>query len=106
MTAPANTVDGAPRPLTPEEIDSLVKIVRTSHGWTQEVLALLSGLQTRTIQRVEQGQPSSIDTRRALARAFRLDDIDYFNSPKHFPSDAAIQKQKEAFDREHLLLDA
>lgn len=106
MTAPANTVDGAPRPLTPEEIGSLVKIVRTNHGWTQEVLALLSGLQTRTIQRVEQGQPSSIDTRRALARAFKLDDIDYFNSPKHFPSDAAIQKQKEAFDREHLLLDA
>jgi transcriptional regulator with XRE-family HTH domain len=106
MTATANTVDSAPRPLTPEEIGSLVKIVRTYHGWTQEVLADLSGLQTRTIQRVEQGQPSSIDTRRALARAFKLDDIDYFNSPKHSPSAAEIQKQKEVFDREHVLLDA
>ena len=69
MTAPANTADSAPRPLTLEEIGSLVKIVRTYHGWTQEVLADQSGLQTRTIQRVEKGQPSSIDTRRALARA-------------------------------------
>jgi transcriptional regulator with XRE-family HTH domain len=106
MTDTADTVDSAPRPLTPEEIGSLVKIVRTHQGWTQEVLALLSGLQPRTIQRVEQGQPSSIDTRRAIARAFRLDDIDYFNSPKHFPSAAEIQKQKEVFDREHVLLDA
>jgi transcriptional regulator with XRE-family HTH domain len=106
MTAIANTVESAPRPLTPGEIGSLVKIVRTYHRWTQETLADLSGLQTRTIQRVEQGQPSSIDTRRALARAFKLEDIDYFNSPKLFPSDAEIQKQKEVFDREHVLLDA
>src|SRR5207248_1331633 len=106
MTAAANTADSALRPLSPEEIGRLIKAVRTHQGWTQETLANLSGLQTRTIQRVEQGQPSSIDTRRALARAFRLDDIDYFNSLKQFPSDAEIQKQKEVFDREHVLLDA
>jgi transcriptional regulator with XRE-family HTH domain len=83
-----------------------VKTFRTMQGWPQETLAELSGLQTRTIQRVERGEPSSIDTRRAIGRAFAFDDIDFFNTLKAIPSDEQMQKQKEAFDREHLLLDA
>lgn len=42
------------RLLRPEEIGLVVKTHRTMRGWTQETLAeLSSGLQTRTIQRVE-----------------------------------------------------
>lgn len=102
----ATIAESVLRPLTSEEIGHLVKTVRTFLGWTQETLAELSGLQTRTIQRVEQGRSSSIDTRRALARAFRLDDIDYLNAPKAFPSDEDLQQQKEAFHRDHMVLDA
>ena len=105
MTATIDNTDSSLRPLTPQEIGRFIKITRILHGWTQETLADLSGLQTRTIQRVEQGQPSSFDTRRALARALKLDDIDFLSSPKNFPSDEEIQKQKEVFDREHVLLD-
>jgi transcriptional regulator with XRE-family HTH domain len=105
-TEPNETTAGGPRHLTPEEIGWMVKTFRTAQGWTQETLAELSGLQTRTIQRVEQGQPSSTDTRRAIGRAFKFDDIDFFNTLKGIPTDAEMQKQKEAFDREHLLLDA
>jgi transcriptional regulator with XRE-family HTH domain len=106
MTDTTKDTKGTLRPLTPEEIGVLVRTVRVMQGWTQETLAELSGLQTRTIQRVEQGQPSSLDTRRALARAFRLDDLDYFSSLRSFPTDEELQKQKEAFEREHVLLDA
>ena len=100
------TTASGPRFLTPEEIGWMVKTFRTMHGWTQETLAELSGLQTRTIQRVEQGQPSSTDTRRALARAFAIDDLDYFSTLKGLPTDEEARKQKEDFDRENLVLDA
>jgi transcriptional regulator with XRE-family HTH domain len=106
MTDTAKDTNGSPRPLTPEEIGAVVRAVRVMQGWTQEVLAELSGLQTRTIQRVEQGQPSSIDTRRALARAFGLPDLNYFNALRSFPTDEELQRQKEAFERDCLLLDA
>jgi transcriptional regulator with XRE-family HTH domain len=60
----------------------MVKALRTEKGWTQETLAELSGLQTRTIQRVEQGQSTSIHTCCALGRAFEFDDIEFFNELK------------------------
>ena len=106
MTDTAKETDGTLRPLTPQEIGAPVRAVRVLQGWTQETLAELSGLQTRTIQRVEQGQPSSLDTRRALARAFGLDDLDYFSTLRAFPTDEELRKQKEAFERDYLLLDA
>ena len=89
-----------------EKIGRLVKTLRTAYGWTQETLADLSGLQTRTIQRVERGEPTSPDTRRALGRAFAFEDINFFNTLKGIPSDEEIRSQQEAFDRENLLLDA
>jgi transcriptional regulator with XRE-family HTH domain len=47
-----------------------VKTLRQSRGWSQEVLAELSGLSVRTIQRVERGEPASQDTITALAHVF------------------------------------
>lgn len=94
------------RLLTPTEIGQAVKMIRTIMGWSQETLAELSGLTTRTVQRVESGQPSSIDTRRAIARAFGCEDIDFFSRPTTIPSLEQAKAQKEAFDREHLVLPA
>lgn len=102
----SQTTTNAPRLLSPEEIGWIVRTFRTMQGWTQETLAELSGLQTRTIQRVERGEPSSTDTRSAIGRAFKFDDIDFFNTRKGVLSDEEIRKQTEAFDRTHLLLDA
>jgi transcriptional regulator with XRE-family HTH domain len=73
--------------------------------WSQETLAELSGLTPRTVQRVESGQPSSIDTRRAIARAFKCDDLDFFSRPianPMTPEEAAAKKQ--AFDRDHVIV--
>jgi transcriptional regulator with XRE-family HTH domain len=52
--------------------------IRVASGWSQETVAELSGLSVRTIQRVEAGHPSSVDTRRAL----NYDDLDFSTSLK------------------------
>ncbi len=66
-------------PITPDTLSHIVKILRESCNWTQETLAEIAKLSLKTVQRVEKAEPSSIDTRRALAMAFDIDDIDLFN---------------------------
>ncbi len=51
----------------------LVQKLRLQRGWTQEELAIVSGLSTRTIQRIERGQDASLETLKALAAAFEVD---------------------------------
>ncbi|MCP5073848.1 MAG: Pr2TM family membrane protein [Rhodobacteraceae bacterium] len=46
---------------------------RTRHGWTQEQLAQHSGLSTRTIQRIEQGNPATLESLKCLAAVFETD---------------------------------
>lgn len=69
-------------------------------------MSAISGLNVRTIQRVEQGQVASLDTRRALARAFELEDIDALNKPFVIPSEEDAKAAKEKFDQEHVTLTA
>lgn len=95
-----------PRLLTPEELAACIRLFREGRHWSQEQLAAISGLNVRTIQRVEQGQAASFDTRRALASAFGLDDIDALNKPFHIPSEEEFKAAKEKFDREHVTLTA
>jgi transcriptional regulator with XRE-family HTH domain len=102
---PTNTPE-RPRQLTPNELGMLVKIFREMRQWSQEQLGEISGLSARTIQRVEEGKPSSIDTRRALARAFECEDIDAFNKPYVIPTDDELKTAKEKFDRENITLPA
>lgn len=51
----------------------LIQKLRLQRGWSQEQLAELSGLSTRTIQRVERGQPASVETLKALGAVFDVD---------------------------------
>jgi transcriptional regulator with XRE-family HTH domain len=75
------------------ELAQFVKAMREKNKWSQSTLAEISRLTERTIQRVENGEPSSLDTRRALARAFGYDDLDMFEKPWPFPN---IEKLKAA----------
>jgi transcriptional regulator with XRE-family HTH domain len=93
-------------PMTPGEVGLLVKLYREAMEWSQETLAELSGLTVRTIQRVEAAQPSSLDTRRALARGFQIPDLDVFSKPNPFPTPEELEQQKADFDRQYLVLDA
>ncbi|WP_241388425.1 helix-turn-helix domain-containing protein [Pseudomonas aeruginosa] len=94
------------RLLTPTELAMCIKLFREMRQWSQEQLAAISGLNVRTIQRVEQGLSASLDTRRALARAFEFDDIDTLNKPFAIPSEEEAKAAKEKFDREHVTLTA
>lgn len=76
---------------------------RESKKWPQEHLAEIARLSTRTVQRVENGQPSDLDTRRALARvAFGYEDIDLLNKPMSIPTPEELEAARQAFDREHI----
>lgn len=94
------------RPLTPAELAVVIKMYREANQWSQEQLADVAGLSTRTVQRVESGHPSDLDTRRAMARAFGLEDIDALNKPYVIPTPDEIKAQREQFEREHITLDA
>jgi transcriptional regulator with XRE-family HTH domain len=95
-----------PRHLTPEELGQLVKIFREMRQWSQEQLGEISGLSARTIQRVEEGRRSGLDTRRALARAFESEDIDAFNKPYVIPTEAELNAATEKFNQENITLPA
>lgn len=51
----------------------IVKKLRVERNWSQEQVALFSGLSVRTIQRVESGQSASLETLKSLASVFEVD---------------------------------
>lgn len=95
-----------PRPITPQELAVLVRMLREAKSWSQEQLADIAKLSTRTVQRVEEGQPSSIDTRRSLAGAMGFEDIDALNKSHAIPTAEQVAEQKAQFEKEHLTLSA
>lgn len=56
----------------------IVKKLRLQRGWSQSQLAELSGLSTRTIQRIERGQAPSVESAKSLAAVFDV----HFNDLK------------------------
>lgn len=98
------TTEQTPRILTPPELAKVIRTLRDLRGWSQEQLAEISGLSARTVQRVEQGVPSSLDARRALAAAFDCADIDAFNKPYVIPTAEELAAAKERFEKEHVTL--
>lgn len=55
----------------------MIKKLRLSHGWSQEQLAQLSGLSTRTIQRIERGHNGGLESMKCIAATLnvKLSDI-------------------------------
>ena len=51
----------------------LIQKLRLQRGWSQEQLADISGLSTRTIQRLERGAAPSLESLKALGAAFEVD---------------------------------
>lgn len=47
-----------------------IQELRRNHGWTQEQLAEHAGLSVRTIQRIERGDPATLETLKCLAAVF------------------------------------
>ena len=55
-----------PRLLTPEELGAVIKAFRDVRKWSQEQLAEVAGLSSRTVQRVENGKPVAAKARQRL----------------------------------------
>lgn len=51
-------------------MEQIVKPLRLEKGWSQEQLAEIAGLSVRTIQRLENGGTSSLETAKALSAVF------------------------------------
>lgn len=51
----------------------LIQKLRIKQGWSQQQLADASGLSVRTIQRIEAGNPASIESLKCLAAVFEVD---------------------------------
>ncbi|MCW8943742.1 MAG: 2TM domain-containing protein [Sedimenticola sp.] len=59
--------------MSDQENENWLKQKRLERAWSQEQLADISGLSTRTIQRVEQGGTASLETLKSIASAFDTD---------------------------------
>ncbi|GFZ63177.1 hypothetical protein PSE10A_56880 [Pseudomonas amygdali pv. eriobotryae] len=101
-----STTSAQPRLMNLEEFAALIRKMREVFQWSQETLAEVAGLSVRTVQRVENAKSASFDTRRALARAFEIEDIDAFNKPYIIPTEAELKEEKTRFDREYIMLPA
>ncbi len=89
-----------PQALSGQELADVVRMFREMRQWSQDTLSAVSKLSIRTIQRVESGGPSNADTRRALALAFELGDIDTFNKPISLPDPEKVQAEVERLKQE------
>jgi transcriptional regulator with XRE-family HTH domain len=94
---PEELVDS--RLLTTTELAEIVKYMRDTNKWSQATLAEISRVNERTLQRVENGQPSSLDTRRALARAFGFEDLDVFEKPWPIPNVEKLKAYSAELDK-------
>lgn len=51
----------------------IIQKLRLQHGYSQQQLAVMSGLSTRTIQRIENGHHPSVESIKSLAAVFEID---------------------------------
>src|SRR5207248_759695 len=67
-----------------------VKAFRENRGWSQEQLSEISDLSVRTVQRIESGQPASLETLKAIAAAFDLDVQDLTKTDQEHSRNAKV----------------
>lgn len=84
----------------------IIRKLRLQHGWSQEELAAMTGLNVRTIQRAEKGQRMSLETKRALAAVFEVqqnilqEEESTMIQPTHTPEDQESTEQLERYNQE------
>ena len=80
----------------------IIRKLRLQKGWSQEHLSNISGLSSRTIQRIERGHKASIESLNALAAVFEVDinelqqEQEMTNTINTTPSVQISEEEKEA----------
>jgi len=71
--------------------------LRLEKGWSQEQLASMAGISTRTLQRIERGATPSPETLKCLAAVL---EIEFSNLRKEIdmPTDSALHDEREALE--------
>lgn len=69
----------------------LIQKMRLQRGWSQEQLAEIAGLSVRTVQRLERGQPGSLESFNALAAVFDVNLSQLKEPTMDQPSTAALR---------------
>lgn len=87
-------------------MESKVKQLRLERAWSQEQLAQLSSLSTRTIQRIENNEVPSLETLSALASVFNVSVSELTSEPlpESIELDSRIAEAKKRVKNEANLL--
>lgn len=92
--------------LDPKILGVWIRCVRESQHISQDALATSSGLDVRTVQRIEGGNAASVTTRRCLARGLGFENQDIFDDPEfavgvHRVLEGVKTIKQEALDKQH-----
>ncbi len=68
----------------------VIQKLRLQRGWSQKQLAELSGLNVRTIQRIERGQEPTVESLKSLAAVF---DVDFTELKEQSVSGSTLSNQ-------------
>jgi transcriptional regulator with XRE-family HTH domain len=92
--------------LDPKLLGFWVRCIRETQHMSQDALAESSGVDIRTIQRMEAGNTVSVTTRRCLARGLGYDNHDIFDDPQFAMTVQSVLEgaqaiKREAIDKQH-----
>lgn len=76
----------------------IVRKLRLQRAWSQEQLAQLSGLNIRTIQRIERGQNAGLESLKSLAAVFEVELSDLQQETK-MSNTTISEEEKYAIER-------
>jgi|TARA_R110002096_G_scaffold5502_9_gene25650 transcriptional regulator with XRE-family HTH domain len=83
-----------------EHSDMSIQKRRLDKGWTQEQLAEHAGLSVRTIQRIESGNPATLESLKCLAAVFETSVTRLTQEPETMSNLTRDPSQKEAQERD------
>ena len=81
----------------PEVLFSELKSLRLEKQWSQDMLAEMTGLSVRTIQRIEQGHKASLESTKALNTIFQVQFVYAFSEVK---SDDVVERDMDQLKQE------
>ena len=73
----------------------IIRELRLEKGWSQEQLAEMAGVSSRTIQRIENGCEVSIETIKCLAAVFEID-FNYLRQENNMSEDILSYAERDA----------
>ncbi|ELQ6063686.1 helix-turn-helix domain-containing protein [Cronobacter sakazakii] len=84
------------------QTENRIRALRLARAWSQEQLAELSSVSVRTIQRIEKGEPPSLETLSALAAVFdtRVEELTGAPLQAAGPLDEAVSTARRRLDEE------